>query len=68
VKFPVSLSNRLEAADLLYREAQRLKPIARTSDLLTAPMLWLKIKDLETLARFLESTDLLSDTQTPGRL
>ena len=32
------------------------------------PMLWLKIKDLETLARFLESTDLLSDTQTPGRL
>ena len=62
MELPVSTRNRLEAADLLYREAQRLKSIARTADLLTGPMLWLKIRDLEILAQLLESADHLSDT------
>jgi hypothetical protein len=57
----ISRSNQLEAAGLLYQEAQRLKVIARTADNLTAPMLWLKIRDLEAIVRFLESTDPLSD-------
>lgn len=64
----VSMGNQLAAADLLFQEAQRLKPIARTTDLLTAPMLWLKIRDLEYLARLLESTDLLSELENHGRL
>lgn len=45
---------RRDAAEILRAEIKNLKKQARKADSLTAPILWLKVRDLERIAQSLD--------------
>lgn len=48
---------RRDAAEILRAEIKKLKKQARKADSLTAPILWLKVRDLEKIAQWIEDDD-----------